>query len=114
MNLFAVRVFIDDLAAARSFYADVLGLTELWSDDGAAGYDVGAATLIVELATEGHESLRGRFTGVSLQVDDIDAAHRDLSARGVPFWGPPQRQPWGGCLVHFRDPAGNTLSLVAA
>lgn len=112
MNLYAIRVFVKDLAAARAFYGQTLALAELWAAPEAVGYDVGAATLIVETATEGHDGLTGRFVGLSLAVQDLDAAHADLAARGVPFWGPPERQPWGGRLAHFRDPAGNTLSLV--
>jgi uncharacterized glyoxalase superfamily protein PhnB len=54
----------------------------------------------------------GGFLGISLQVDDIDASYRELSARGVRFISPPQKMRWGGTLAHFKDPSGNVLTLL--
>ena len=51
--------------------------------------------------------------GVSLRVDDIAAAYEELRSRGVEFETPPEKQPWGGTLAHFRDPCGNVLTLFA-
>ena len=114
MELYGVRVFVDDLAAARAFYGDTLGLAELWDAGNAVGYAVGPATLIVEredpAGPEG--DLVGRFLGVSFAVPDIAGSHRALAAAGVRFLGPPEPQAWGGTLAHFRDPAGNVLTLV--
>ena len=113
MQLTYARLFVDDLAAARTFYRDVLGLTELWNwEDVAIGYDVGV-TLIVERTDGGHPEEVGRFAGLSLEVDDIDATHRRLISAGVEFTHPPTKQPWGGTLAHFKDPAGNVLTLVS-
>ncbi len=116
MKLFGVRIFVDDFAAARAFYADTLGLPVAWemADHGALGLDAGGPQLIVEAVPVGgaDRDLVGRFVGVSLQVDDIAATHADLSARGVAFDAPPEKQDWGGWLTHFRDPAGNTLTLL--
>lgn len=116
MKLYAQRVFVDDLAAAKHFYGELLGLTALWEWGPAIGYDVGGPTLIVEeeSADDGdpsEPSAVGRFIGCSLQVDDIAATHARLAARGVPFLAPPEAMPWGGTLAHFRDPAGNVLTL---
>ncbi len=113
MRLAAVRVFVEDLAEARRFYAEVLGLPFAWEAAGAVGFDAGAI-LILEAADEEarREGLVGRFLGVSLEVADIAAVHAALSARGVAFLGPPERQGWGGTLAHLRDPSGNVLTLV--
>ncbi len=114
MELYGVRIFVDDLAAARIFYGDTLGLPVAWEADGAVGFTVGTAVLILEredpAGPERH--LIGRFVGVSLAVPDIAARYRELSERGVAFVGPPEPQPWGGTLAHFHDPAGNTLTLL--
>jgi len=116
MRLYGVRIFVDDFAKAFTFYGETLGLECSWnmSEFGAAGFKVGEAELIVEAqpADSDDADLVGRFVGISLQVDDIDATYRDLSGRGVPFNGPPEKQHWGGSLAHFRDPAGNTLTLL--
>ena len=112
MKLYAVRIFVDDIAAARAFYGGPLGLGETWSFGDAAGYDLGGAELIVERSGDG--ALVGRFAGVSIQVDDIQHTYAELSAEGVEFDGPPEAQPWGGVLAHFKDPAGNTLTLLGS
>ncbi len=114
MRLSAFRVFVDDMAAARGFYEGVLGWPVAFGDVGSGylGFDVGG-TVIVENGAGGGEGLIGRFTGLSLWVDDIDASYADLSSKGVSFTGPPVEEPWGGRLAHFQDPSGNTLTLVS-
>lgn len=52
----------------------------------------------------------GSHTGVVLETDDIDAAYRELSGRGVRFTKEPSREPWGG-WAEFVDQDGNTLGL---
>jgi catechol 2,3-dioxygenase-like lactoylglutathione lyase family enzyme len=118
MKLYGCRVFVDDLAQARVFYGDTLGLTVKWDYGTAVGYDVGA-DLIVEAFDDQEDEedpdlLRspGGFLGVSLQVDDIDACYRDLQIKGVHFVAPPEKMPWGGTLAHFKDPSGNVLTLL--
>lgn len=114
MKLYAVRVFVSDLAAAKRFYANDIGLPVVWESDDSLGFDVGAL-LIVEPVGEDDdeaETLVGRFIGASLKVDDLDAVYRELTAKGVRFTGPPETQPWGGRLAHVMDPSSNVLSLV--
>lgn len=116
MRLYGVRIFVDDFAAARQFYAETLGLEIAWemAEHGVAGFKVGSAELIVEAIGSHREyaDLVGRFVGVSLQVKDIEATWRDLSAKGVEFETPPEKQFWGGTLAHFKDPADNVLTLL--
>ena len=115
MKLYGVRIWVDDMDAARRFYGETLGLELDWDFGAAAGYRLGGPQLIVEQGDGSHESegLVGRFVGCSIAVDDIDLAYRDLAAKGVTFLAPPEKQPWGGVLAHFRDPAGNVLTLLA-
>ncbi len=116
MKLFGVRIFVNNLSEAKSFCQDVLELEIAWDMEemGAFGLDVGAQ-LIVEQgdATDPEEAqLIGRFAGVSLQVNDIEAVYSKLTGKGVTFSGSPAKQPWGGTLAHFKDPSGNTLTLL--
>ncbi|MGF1503100.1 MAG: VOC family protein [Paracoccaceae bacterium] len=110
MELYGVRIFVSDIGAAARFYGETLGLAVAWDAGDAVGFAAGAGVLIVE--QERDPALVGRFVGVSLMVEDIARRHRDLSERGVAFLGPPERQPWGGTLAHFRDPSGNVITLV--
>ena len=118
MKLGAVRIFVLDIVEARRFYSDKLGLSIEARDEehGFCMFDTGDTKLIVEAVDskedEQHRALVGRFTGISFPVEDIQSKHRQLSAAGVEFSGPPELQYWGGWLATFEDPAGNALQLV--
>jgi lactoylglutathione lyase len=110
----AVRIFVDDLDRACRFYRDVLELDEKSTGPDWAVFDIDGQTAVLE-AVAGDDpecALVGRLLAVSFTVDDIDAAYRNLVARGVSFPAPPQMQPWGGILAFPRDPDGNILTLV--
>jgi len=47
-----------------------------------------------------------RFMNMSYACEDIDKTYKELSARGVEFEGPPQKQPWGTYAM-FKDSEGN-------
>ncbi|MGB7589032.1 MAG: VOC family protein [Solirubrobacterales bacterium] len=111
---------VDDLDAAKSFYADTLGLeVAVLSEE--------AGLLSLKLAG-GRDSLIYRkadftpatYTILNFEVDDIDSAVDELSSRGVTFeryegfdqddkgiaHGPGPHIAW------FKDPAGNILSIL--
>lgn len=116
-QLNTVRIFVSDWAAAVRFYRDVLELPQRFSNAemGWAEFDVGGPSLALERVQPGDEegdALTGRFLGVSLAVENIDAVHQRLAGRGVSFLGPPRRQPRGGVLAHLRDPEDNVLTLL--
>jgi predicted enzyme related to lactoylglutathione lyase len=50
-------------------------------------------------------------SGIAICVPDVDAAHRELAAKGVRFTMPPSKQPWGGYTALLADPDGNTFYL---
>jgi catechol 2,3-dioxygenase-like lactoylglutathione lyase family enzyme len=118
MELNTARVFVQDIQAARQFYASKLGLP-LVVDGCRFGYCVfkaGNTELVVEAvaedAAEEDRLLVGRFTGLSFTVNDVAEKHRELAALGVPFTGLPERQFWGGILATLQDPSGNELQIV--
>ena len=67
-------------------------------------------TRFVLFTPDGQEDRIGSFFNGSLACDDVEATHRQLSERGVPFQGPPQQQPWGTFAI-FSDPDGNQFVL---
>lgn len=116
-RLHTVRIYAGDYAAGFAFYSSILGLpVKSGGPEGPfALFDLGSAQLALERIPPQHpayEELVGRFSGVSLMVADLNALHDELVAKGVEFMAPPQRQSWGGGIAHFRDPAGNIVSLV--
>ena len=118
MELSAVRLFVRDIAVAKAFYANVLGLT-LASDGSKHGFCVfesAGIRLVVEAvpsdAPPHDQRLVGRFTGVSFAVANIALEHQRLVALSVAFTGEPEPQSWGGILATFKDPSGNELNIV--
>ena len=116
-ELAVVRIFVHDWEAAVAFYRDALGFALTNREDAYhwAEFDAGGPTLAVERLDRSDPEARGlvgRYVGVTLRVPDIEAAHRELEARGVDFLAPPRQQPWGGVLAHLRDPEGNVLTLL--
>lgn len=102
---------------ACRFYGELLGLEERFRNDdiGWAEYDLGGPCFGIERVQPGDTegaTLVGRFVGVSLRVDDIDRTWRSLTAKGVDFTEPPEKQDWGGTIAHFQDPDGNILTLL--
>jgi catechol 2,3-dioxygenase-like lactoylglutathione lyase family enzyme len=111
----AVRIFTTKLAEARRFYADTLGLPEMFATDHVAMFDTGQAKLIIERVDPGDPEavgLVGRFTAFSFTVTSMETALADLQGRSIESLGLPERQHWGGLLSHFKDPDGNVLTLV--
>src|SRR4051794_41842605 len=86
---------------------DESSVTSQW-----AVFDIDGKDLVLEVvaADDPERSLVGRLLAVSFAVDDIDAAYRDLQAKGVSFPKPPERQVWGGTLALPRDPDGDILT----
>lgn len=116
-ELRVVRVFVSDWDRALTFYTETLGMKAVFADAdmGWAELDTGSAHLALERIdpADGESAeLLGRFVGVSLAVDEISFAYESLRSRGVHFEAPPESQPWGASLAHFRDPDGNVLTLI--
>lgn len=118
MKITAVRIFVEDLGAARRFYAEKLGLTIQFdgSDHGYCVFKAGPVDLVIEVvaadAPDDDRALVGRFSGLSFAVQDAEATYRQLSSQGVSFTGLPELQTWGGTLATLTDPSGNALQIV--
>ena len=111
---------VDDIDAAKRFYAETLGLevSVLDEEHGLITIKVTGGDEIFVYAKPDHAP--ANFTLLNFEVGDIDATVEDLSARGVEFErydGFDQdekgiaRGP-GPMIAWFKDPAGNTLSVL--
>jgi len=115
-GLHTVTLFTEDLPATRAFYADVLGLALLVSDDDSAAYRCGG-TIINLLRVEAADELvtpapvAGPDLGVralfTIEVADVEATVAELARRGVGLLNGPVDRPWGPRTAAFADPAGN-------
>ena len=112
-------VAVSDLARARGFYSDVLGLEldESGGEEGVLTYRTGATRLVVYASAEaGHNRANAVVWGVGDEIDAIVAA---LKSAGAVFEHYPEIGPFedgvhhvGGMkLVWIKDPDGNILHL---
>ncbi|MBR1217200.1 VOC family protein [Bradyrhizobium sp. U87765 SZCCT0131] len=101
-----------DVARARAFYHDVLGLDLLMDHGWIATYgSAQAMTVQVSVASEG-----GSGTAVpdlSIEVDDLDAALARVMAAGLPLEYGPADEPWGVRRFYVRDPFGRLVNILA-
>ena len=112
-----VTVRVKDQDAALRFYTESLGFEK--RDDVPMGETMRWLTVapagsptVISLFTgeeQGGAPLGGA-TGLVLETDDIDAAHRELSSRGVRFTKEPAREFFGG-WAEFVDQDGNSFGL---
>lgn len=104
---------VTDVARARKFYEDALGLVPtMVFGEGAqqwVEYDVGAATLAI--GNFGDQWAPGKSGGsVSFEVDNFEQAMQDLKGKGVSFYQEPFESPV--CRMAFvSDPDGNAVGL---
>ncbi len=116
-TMVVATVPVTDLERAKKFYGDTLDLEFLWETPAAVRYRCGSLS---ELSVFKRPPVGTEHTLAHFEVEDIEAAVRDLAERGVEFLdyseGPltttghiaqlgPARAAW------FRDPDGNTLGL---
>lgn len=109
----------NDLAAAKSFYADTLGLT-VSEDFGALNLELPGGQRVFIYPKENHQP--ATYTVLNFEVEDIDATVDRLAAAGVTFeqYGEGfdqdergiSRGPYGPPIAWFKDPAGNILSVI--
>ena len=111
----------DDIAKAREFYADTLGLG-VTEENGMLTLHLAGGGRVLIYPKDDHEP--ASFTVLNLPVDDIDRAADELLAAGVVFEryeGMPHdargivRPPspeYGPPIAWFKDPAGNILSVL--
>lgn len=111
-------VAVSDIARARRFYSEVLGL-ELIEEgmDGVMVFRTGATQLVVYRSEAAGTN---RANAVVWDVgDDIDAIVADLAAKGVAFEHYPEIGTFRGNIHHadgmklvwFKDPDGNILHI---
>ena len=101
---------VTNMARARKFYEDVLGLKLSRKFSNAfVEYDIGPGTLAVGCAPKQWPPSR-KGTAAALEVADFAAAVAHLKKKKVKFDIPPMENP--GCwMVGVRDPDGNKIIL---
>ncbi len=99
---------VKDYAKSATWYAEKLGLAEIWrmEDRKGVGFGVGdnSATINLFQAPDPAQLI--------IQVERVEDARRALEAKGVRFEGPTETLPGIGRFAGFRDPDGNRIALL--
>jgi DNA-binding CsgD family transcriptional regulator/catechol 2,3-dioxygenase-like lactoylglutathione lyase family enzyme len=106
---------VKDIAAARAWYGDVLGLPHLYTFGNLSFFDCGGVRLMLGAG----ESEDAGDSILYFRVADIRAAHKSLTERGVSFTNAPHMihrhddgtEEW---MAFFQDNEGRTLAIAAA
>lgn len=105
-----VSLNVGDLEQAARFYTEILGLEILPRPDfGFPGMWLDAGAQQIHLMQVEHHATPGG-QHFALRVADLDAAAKELAAKGVDLRGPFEI-PGAGRQCFLRDPAGNLIEL---
>ena len=100
-----------DVAAARRFYGDVLGLDVVMDHGWITTYGAPAQMSVqVSIAAEGGSGTP--VPDLSIEVDDLDAALEGMRAAGFAIEYGPADEPWGVRRFHVRDPLGKLVNIL--
>ncbi|MFD5696362.1 VOC family protein [Streptomyces rubiginosohelvolus] len=98
---------------SRAFYGEALGLA-VYREFG-TGPERGTVYFLgggfLEVSGRGEEPPSSAVR-IWLQVDDAEAAHGELRAKGVAVLRPPKREPWGLVEMWIEDPDGVRIAVV--
>jgi catechol 2,3-dioxygenase-like lactoylglutathione lyase family enzyme len=104
---------VDDIAAARSFYVEYLGLSvEGFNLGWVANYRSPDGRAVVQLvtrdATAPHDSIISVHVGA-----DVDEAYAEAKRRGYEIVHPLTDEAWGVRRFFVRAPDGNVINIVS-
>ena len=111
---------VADIPAAKTFYSDVVGL-DVEESDGMLHLALGDGHWVL-VYPKGEAHTPASFTVLNLPVEEVSAAVRELSDRGVVFErydGMPQDDDGvmkgnGPDIAWFTDPSDNVVSVIGA
>jgi catechol 2,3-dioxygenase-like lactoylglutathione lyase family enzyme len=105
-----VSVLTQDIALAKQFYAETLGLPIETEGESDLEFTLGQVTLDVFDPSSVGQEFAPSPAGIAIRVPDVAAARAELEAKGVQFDG--EIVDTGVChFAFFQDPDGNKLML---
>lgn len=104
---------VADIAAARGFYTDYLGLSvEGFNLGWVANYRTPDGTAFVQLVT--HDATAPHDSAISVHVGSaIDEAYEEAKRRGYEIVHPLTKEAWGVRRFFVRAPDGTVINMVS-
>lgn len=107
-----IAVPVTDLARAKRFYGETLGLPEIPGQGAWPEYRLGenVSLYLLDPTNIGRQFEGPHTASIALRVPDVEAARAELEAKDVSFLG--DTYDTGVChMAMFSDPDGNSLML---
>jgi len=101
-------LWVSDMARAVGFYRDVMGLAVRSQSPGWSELTLGDSTIALHVG----RNEKQHMSGLSFEVDNIDAACREIGAAGGSILNPPHDGDFPGLrLADVADQDGNRMQL---
>lgn len=100
-----------DIAAARRFYGEVLGLDILMDHGWIVTYG-NDARMSVQVGVASAGGSGTPVPDLSIEVDDLEAALKRMRKAGVAIEYGPADEPWGVRRFYVRDPFGKLVNVL--
>ena len=105
------NIAAEDIAAAKRFYQDILGLDVLMDHGWIATYGSSQKMSVqVSIASEGGSGTP--VPDLSIEVDDLDTALQRMETAKVTIEYGPADEPWGVRRFYVRDPFGRLINIL--
>lgn len=106
------NIATDDIASAKRFYSDVLGL-DLKMDLGWIATFGSSETMSVQISFASEGGSGTAVPDLSIEVDDVDHALEAMRTAGFSIEYGPADEPWGVRRFYVRDPFGRLVNILS-
>lgn len=100
-----------DINAARIFYGDILGLDILMDHGWIATYG-NQQRMDVQISIANHGGSGTPTPDLSIEVDDVNDAFRQMQQAGFHITYPLTDEPWGVRRFYVTDPFGKLVNIL--
>ncbi|SEC74386.1 VOC family protein [Bradyrhizobium erythrophlei] len=111
VNRIVANVAASDVAAAKPFYRDILGLEPLMDFGWIATYG-SSETMQVQISFASEGGSGTPVPDLSIEVDDLDEALHRMQAAGIAIEYGPADEPWGVRRFFVHDPFGRLINIL--
>lgn len=105
------NIATNDIAKAKRFYQDVLGLEAIMDLGWIVTYG-SDARMTVQLSIMSEGGSGSPVPDISIEVDDVDEALARMRASGFAIEYEPADEPWGVRRFYVRDPFGTLVNIL--
>ncbi len=106
------NIATQDVARAKRFYQDVLGL-DLLMDHGWIQTYGSQTEMSVQISVASEGGSGTPVPDLSIEVDDVDTAFDRMKSAGFPIEYGPVDEPWGVRRFYVSDPFGKLINVLA-